>query len=103
MASNRGGIHPTTSVFITIMLLAGPFKEWNIRIMTRHLPACVLVAILGLATLVPGCGPDNQKASKIEGTVPTDNLTNQQRRERASGISDPKAAGYNPGTSNRTR
>jgi len=69
--------------------------------MTHYTQARVLCAALGLAMLLPGCGEDNQKASKITATVPTDGLSTKERRERASGISDPKSAGY-PGTGGAT-
>jgi hypothetical protein len=76
------------------MLLAGPLQEWKIRAMTRYMQSCILGSILGLATILPGCTQDNQTAAKIEGTVPNDGLTTQQRRQQSATGIDSKAAGY---------
>ena len=54
--------------------------------------SCTLGAILILVGCLSGCGDENQKQAKIEGTVPTDGLTTKQRREK--GGMDAKAAGY---------
>ena len=58
--------------------------------MKRRLIPPIFVLFFGVLPFFPGCGPDNEKAAKIQGRVPTDGLSRQERREQSQGGVMPK-------------
>ena len=62
--------------------------------MTHFVRSSLLIGALLLCVALPGCGDsENERGAKIQGTVPTDNLSTQQRRESARGSGDSVKSG----------
>jgi len=72
--------------------------EWNTHLMNRRTQVCVFGAILGLASFLPGCEQGNEKAAKIEGSVPTDGLSPEERLGRMKGASQGSMQSGYPGS-----
>ena len=62
--------------------------------MTHLVRSSLLIGALLLSVALPGCGnAENERNAKIQGVVPTDNLSSQQRRESARGSGESVKSG----------
>ncbi|WP_435009071.1 hypothetical protein P12x_000321 [Tundrisphaera lichenicola] len=57
--------------------------------MTHPNRSRLLVGAFGLAMFLSGCGEDNQEQSRIEGTLPTDSMTPEERIRSMQGKGAP--------------